>query len=119
MQTQRSRPKPVMPSLKEKRRYVVFEARSDHSLSISIMQNIIIDSYKELFGLFGLAAAGLQFLSDWKNNTGIIRVQTSHVDDLKSAFVHAQTFNTSPLFIHTIRVAGLLNRARHAYLEVS
>ncbi|GEM_PF-1354475 len=110
--------KPISPSLKEKRRYVVFEIQSFSPLTLQDTQQFIVAMYRDLFGMYGLAQAGLQFLSDWKNQKGIVRVSTKSLHLLQATFVHAQTFKNSPCFIRTVGVSGLLNKARQNYLEV-
>jgi len=76
--------KPLLPSLKEKKRYVVFEVISKDT---KYPEKEIKDAFLKLFGEVGLSEAGLIFLKNkYKNNKGIIKVNHKNVDRLKASF---------------------------------
>ncbi len=97
--------KSLLPSLKEKKRYVVFEVLTKTSLETAKKQ--ILSKAKELFGLYGLAKMNLRFLEDWNSNRGIVKVNNKYVDYLRSVFV------LNELSIRTVSVSGMLKKARN------
>jgi len=72
----------LLPSLREKDRYVLFESLK--GLSFAEVSSRIIDSFKLLFGEIGLAKAGVNVV-EWNSNKGIVRVAHTHVDNLRAA----------------------------------
>ena len=63
---------PLLPSLKEKKRYLVFEAISDKKLAFNDVAKAIQDSLHNYIGLLGTSQAGMQILPEkWDKNKGI------------------------------------------------
>lgn len=106
--------KHLLPSLREKKRYVVFEVISDQIFELAPVQQEIEKSYLRLFGEVGLSKAGLIFLHEKYNaNTqrGIIRVSHKNVDNLRSAFAITKNINGKNTIIRSIISSGILNKA--------
>ena len=77
---------PLLPSLKEKKRYLVFEAISDKKLAFNDVAKAIQDSLHNYIGLLGTGQAGMQILPEkWKDNKGVIRINHKFVDHLKAS----------------------------------
>ena len=106
---------PLLHSLKEKRRYVVFEAHSPDSLNYSEVQTAISNKAAELFGTIGLAHAGISFLPDWNKNKGIVRVAADSLDLIKSTFVFIKEINNKHLMLSSVGISGTLNKARNKF----
>lgn len=70
----------VTPARKERKRYVVYTPRNDQEVQ---------KSYQTLFGVVGLAQAGIMAV-DGNDTTGILRVTHTSVDELKAALVATQ-----------------------------
>ena len=51
--------KPLLPTLRTKKRYVVYEYISNTDISHNNIVKAVENSYKECFGVFGLGEAGL------------------------------------------------------------
>ena len=81
------RRKPLLPSLKEKKRYVAFEVMSEKTLKFEFVTNEIVNEITNYIGKLGYEKMGLIFLKDWSNNKGIARVNNKYVDHLKASFV--------------------------------
>ena len=107
--------KPILPSLKEKRRYLVFEAIGSN-LNFSEIKDSILNEMTALIGRIGMAKANVNFMEDWKNNRGIIKVNNKYVDYVKATFVCLKKVNKKEAIIRSIGVSGLLNKARSRYL---
>ena len=63
----------LLPTLKEKKRYILFEIISKDKITKDECGDAINKSCKELLGTLGCAKAGISFLKEtYKNNKGII-----------------------------------------------
>jgi len=98
--------KPLIPSLREKKRYLVYEMLSNEKLTKNKAIKIIKKSILKYLGELGQAKAGIMYL-DYKNNKGILRVNNKEVNNVKAALSL-----TNNMIIKTIYTTGLLNKAR-------
>ncbi len=110
----RIKQKTLLPSLREKKRYLVFEAISNAGLSFKDLKNSILSSFKELFGLDGLSKAGLEFV-EYNDNKGIIRVSTKGLDMLKATFCIVRKVNKEDVVLRSLGVSGMLKKARSKF----
>ena len=108
--------KPLLPSLKEKKRYIVFEVLSDTKFSFSIIKDIILDSYRKLFGELGLAESGIDFV-EFKDNNGIIKVSNKSVNNIKASFCFIRKVNKQDVIVRSLGVSGILNKARSKFIH--
>jgi len=99
--------KPLIPSLREKKRYLVYEITSPKKIKKLEAEQIIKTATKNFLGEFGLAKAGILFL-DYKNNKGILRINNKEVNKVRSAL----TLVNNKKIIKTIYISGLLNKAK-------
>ncbi len=97
--------KSLIPALREKKRYLVFEVISDRDASN--VTEAIRETMIRLFGEIDVSKAGLMFLES-KNNRGVIRVAHNYVDKLKAALVMTNLENT---ILRSVYVSGILNKA--------
>ena len=107
--------KPLLPSLREKKRYLVFEVISEKELTL-MPDKEIEESMLKLHGEIGLGKAGLIFLKNKWNKMlqrGIVKVHYKYVDQLKAALC---SFNTGDAIIRSIGVSGILKKAEEKYL---
>jgi RNase P/RNase MRP subunit POP5 len=95
----------VMPSLKEKKRYVAYEA------SETIDHNEVLNQCNSHLGIFDGAQAGLQLITT-NGNKGIIRVTTTHVDKLKASLALISNIHNKKVMIKTTNVSGILEKAK-------
>lgn len=101
--------KVILPTLKERNRYLVYEVKSKKSF---------VDIKKELkkamlqfLGEFEYAKANILILDDFKKNKGIIKVGHKHVDKVKVALMLIKIFN-----VETKGVSGILKKARIKFI---
>lgn len=92
----------MLPTLKEKKRYIAFETRD---ISFKDFSGIIVSVWTKLFGLFGVADAGLQFIK-FNKGKGILRVNNSFVNHARAVFCLAD------IPVSTIRVSGVLDKLK-------
>ncbi len=100
--------KHLKPSLKEKKRYLVFEVVNAKA-NKDTFKSIKLDAEKTL-GLFISASAGIQFIK-FKGNRALFRVSHKYVDHLKAALL----FNH--FVLKSVGVSGILKKAESNYLK--
>ncbi len=104
--------KGLLPSLREKKRYIAFEVMSETTLHFNDVTRTLWNSLLHLFGEVGAADAGLLFVKDqYKNNKGILRVKHTAVNRMKAAMAFTTTVNTAPVIVRSLGTSGILNKA--------
>ena len=104
--------KPLLPSLREKKRYVVYETISE-KLDKQKVENLIEDTCLNFMGENGYSKAGLMLLKDsWKRNKGIIKVNTKYVDEVKMSLGLIK----GSIIVNAIGVSGTLNKAKQKFM---
>ncbi|MDD5651597.1 MAG: Rpp14/Pop5 family protein [Candidatus Nanoarchaeia archaeon] len=109
--------KNLLPSLKEKKRYVAFEVISDTKPNYVDTTKAIIENYKKYFGLIGMAKSDLIILDDWKNQKGIIKINNKHTDELKMSLALLKNINNHNVIVRCLGISGIVNKARERYLN--
>lgn len=114
--------KPLLPSLKEKKRYIVFEVISDVSLPEQDIYHVIGENMHTYVGDLGMAQAGLQFIPEkWNHRTqrGIARVSHTSADALKASFVFINSIKNNKVTVHSVGTSGILAKTQkyltHSY----
>ncbi len=107
---------PLLPSLKEKRRYLVFEAFSQTPFTFQEIKEAILKETTQFLGRLGQARAGISLLDDWYKNKGIIRVSASSLNHLKAALLFIRKINKRDLILTTRGVSGTLHKARNKFI---
>lgn len=112
--------KPLLPSLRERNRYIVFEVISKAKFDSSAIFDAIYRAFDDLFGQFGLAGAGPMLIS-WNKakSKGILR--TSHVwkDALKSSFLFVKRINNADVLVKSVATSGTIKKAKSIFAEKS
>lgn len=105
--------KPLLPSLKERKRYLAFEVISNKQIStFKIVSRSVWDGVLNYIGTKGSARAGAWLLHDkWKKNKGIIRVNNKYVDDLKASLTLIKKIDNQDVIVRSLGVSGMLNKA--------
>lgn len=116
----KKRLKSLLPVLKERNRYVVFEIISGSKIrDFRAVSNQVLASYSRLYGEAGLAKANILPLADkWNANKqkGIIKVNHRHVHELKSAFLFINRIRHKDAIIRSIGTSGILKKAHSKYI---
>ncbi len=115
--------KPILPSLREKKRYLVFEIISKEKISdFNSVSNGVMKSMLQLLGQLGTAKAGIIMLDNkWnpKAQRGIVKVSNRHVDALKAALAFAHKIDDKEVIFRSIGVSGILKKAEERYLKTA
>jgi ribonuclease P/MRP protein subunit POP5 len=119
----KTRLKPVLPSLREKKRYLVFEVISKEKISdISLVSSAVSECSLQFMGQLGAAKAGVMMLNnkwDAQLQRGIIKVSHKHVDSLKSALFFAEKISNTEVIFRSLGVSGILKKAEDRYLKAA
>ena len=108
--------KPLLPSLKEKRRYLVYQAITETPTTLEETRQAIQEETQTFLGKLGAAKAGLVFLDDWHDQKGILRIATPAVDQIKTALFMIRKINKKEAILTTKGVSGTLNQARNKFI---
>jgi len=110
--------KPLLPSLKEKRRYVAFEVIAQSRFSEKDVSEAITTSVLEQVGVRGLSRAGLRFVPEsWDNEKmrGIVRVAHDAAEMLKSTFPFIRSIRNKNVVVRSIGTSGLLAKLQASF----
>jgi ribonuclease P/MRP protein subunit POP5 len=108
--------KPLQPTLREKKRYIVYEILSKTPLSFQDISKALTSSIKSFIGELGCAKAGIIILNKTKNNRGILKVSHKSMDEVKAALTLIKEINDQKVIVKTIKTSGVLNKALN-YME--
>ncbi len=104
----------LLPSLRQKKRYVVFEIKSDRSFSLSEVQEAVESSLARFLGELGIAKAGPLFLREkWNEQKQrfVVKINRAFVDELKSALILNKKIKNTPILIKSVISSGTLKKA--------
>ncbi len=107
--------RPVLPSLREKKRYMAFEVQTEGKIDLDHAKKSIEQCMKGFLGDLGMARVGILFLDDWKQNRGIMKINTKYVDDVKASLALVQEVGNKKAIVRSIAVSGALEKIRSSY----
>jgi len=103
--------KPLLPTLKERQRYIAYEVISAHAvqdISESLLQRL-----SETLGVFGMAKAGILSISyDTSSQTGILRCNHDQLPTVRAALVMVTHLGRTPVIIKTRGASGILDKVK-------
>lgn len=110
--------KPVMPSLREKKRYLVFEVLAKRRIAEpSSIRRAVYNSMLQLYGEMGAADAGLIMLDfNASSQRGIVKVSNKCVNSLKASLSLIKNVNAEPATLKSVGISGTLRKARAKYI---
>jgi RNase P/RNase MRP subunit POP5 len=97
---------PLPPSLREKKRYIVYEHMGNKQ-SFVALKPLIEKELKTFLGTLGTEQAGINILKDTFNydkQQGVLKVNHHYVNHIKAAFA------TSQLSLRSIKTTGTLTK---------
>ena len=115
--------KPVLPSLREKKRYLAFEVISREKIrDVNSVSNTISGCVLRFLGQLGAAKAGIMVLSNkWDAETqrGIIKVSHKYADALKASLMFADKADNKEAIFRSIGVSGILRKAENKFMKIT
>jgi len=110
--------KPILPSLREKKRYIAFEILAEDMLELKSVENAIVGTSQGFLGELTMAKTGMRMLPDtFNDNKGLIRVGSPYVDHVKAALGLVDKIDQKPVSVRSLGVSGILNKAVTNYLK--
>ena len=114
------RVKAVLPSWREKKRYIAFEVLSKSRIkAVSEVSKALWRSHLALAGELGAARAGMLFLNDkydMQSQRGIIRVSHDQVHHVRASLALVMSIEQQPVIVRSIGSSGVLRKAEGRYL---
>jgi RNase P/RNase MRP subunit POP5 len=106
--------KPLLPTLRTKKRYVVYDVICDKTIDIRMVFSLISASYKECFGIFGLGYAGLidTKIYNQEKKSGILKINNKYVGDLRVAMSMIEKIDGISALVKTKITSGILKKAK-------
>ena len=104
----------LLPSLRQKKRYVVFEIKSDKAFSLSEVQEAVESSLLRFLGELWTAKASPLFLKEKWNETEqccAVKVNHTYVVELQSALIRNKKIKNTPVLIKSVISSGTLKKA--------
>ena len=105
--------KPLLPSLREKKRYLAFEVLSEHNINQDKIMESIEESSSNLMGELETGKAGIQLVDEIHNNKGILRVNNKYLDKLKTSLLLVKEINNKKVIIKSNKVSGILKKVKN------
>ena len=113
--------KPVLPSLREKKRYLVFEVISREKINdFGPVSEAIQSCALDFLGRIGTAKAGIIALSNKWNpqlQRGIIKIGHRNVDAVKAALTFIHKIGNTDAIFRSVGVSGILRKAENKFLK--
>ncbi|MBW2976126.1 ribonuclease P protein component 2 [Candidatus Woesearchaeota archaeon] len=113
--------KPLLPSLREKKRYLAYEVISRERFNDAFhVSKAILEASKEFLGNLGMARAGIVTLDDkWNANMqrGIMRVNNKQVDNVKASLIFVKKIGGNEAIVKSVGASGILRKAQQKYLN--
>jgi ribonuclease P/MRP protein subunit POP5 len=104
--------KPLLPTLKERQRYIAYEVLSAHAIPNDI-SDALLHRLSEILGVFGTADAGILSVSyEQSTQTGILRVNHDQVPKVKAALLMITHIGKQQVIIRTLGVSGILKKVK-------
>lgn len=107
--------KPLLPTLREKKRYIAFEVQAEKRVPLDQVMSCVENTLKKFLGDLGMARAGVHFLKDWKNQRGILKTNTKHVDEVKAALALVQEIAGGKAIVRSLAVSGTVDKIRRTH----
>ncbi len=105
----------LLPTLKERKRYILFRVISDLKFEKEDISKCVTQACLQFLGEYGVAQAGIQFLPEtWnmESQTGVIRAGHKFVDHVKASLALVRDINGKKANLSSIKVSGVINKVK-------
>jgi len=112
--------KPLLPTLKEKKRYLAFEIISNSKIkAFSEISKAIWSSTLSFAGTKGAARMGMWVFPEKYNpekQRGLIRVSHRSLDELKASLALIKNIEEQTVIVRSIGASGIMEKAEQKYV---
>ncbi len=113
--------KPLLPTLKEKKRYLAFEIVSKSKIkAFSSVSKALWGAFLSLFGTRGAAEAGLWVFSEKYNSNsqrGLLKVSHRSLDSSRASLAMVTEIESQPVVVRSLGASGILKKAEKKFIE--
>ena len=110
--------KPIIPSLKEKKRYVVYDIICDSKVDFTDAKEIIDSQNLRFLGELTLSKANIMHINELYNeNKGVIKVDNKYLNELKMSLSLIKEIKAKKAIVNPIFVSGVLNKIKNKYFR--
>ena len=104
----------LLPSLRQKKRYVVFELLSDQKFSFPDIKQEVQNAILRFIGYEGMAKASVMILAERFNEEKqrfTVKINNVFVDTMKTALMLSTHIQQKPIIIKSLITSGTLKKA--------
>ena len=110
IQKNKTKIKPLSPTLRERKRYLAFEVISEKSLDQKSISKAIMQNTQEFIGTLGASKAGLKFMK-FNDQRGLIKVTHRNLDKLRASLSIISQIEGQDVIVQTLGASGTLKKA--------
>ncbi len=107
--------KPLVPTLRERKRYLAFEVQAKKECPWNAIKREVRGALQKYVGVDGSAKAGLLFVKNNKNK-GVLRVAHTSLDAIRGSFVFITEIEKQKVIVRSIGASGMLHKTMR-YIE--
>ena len=104
--------KGILPTLREKKRYVSYKIISENTINMDRALEIIKSKILSFMGILNYGKAGIMFLSS--RNSNVIKVKSNFLDQLRTSLILIKEIDGNDVIIKTTNVSGILKKLNNA-----
>ncbi len=108
--------KPLLPSLREKKRYLAYEIISENILSKKSVLTLLRQKLVQTLGTFDSAGAGIMVLPskyDYKGQKGVLKVNHRYLDKVKAGFCLINDIDGNKVIVRSLGASGMINKMKN------
>lgn len=105
--------KPLLPTLRQKKRYIAYKVIADKKLSQKDIENAIYGKTKEMYGTIGLSDIGIMFFKEKFNaekQAGFFKVNHNKINQIRSVFPFIESINNEKAVVECITASGSMKK---------
>ena len=110
----------LLPSLRERKRYLAFEIISESRIDdFELVSGEINSNLLNFMGEIGAAASGFRLLKDcWnkKEQKGVLMINDCHMPSAQAALALMEKTGNNTMIINSLGVSGILKKAKEKYI---
>ncbi|MDP3990253.1 MAG: Rpp14/Pop5 family protein [archaeon] len=101
----------LLPSLKERKRYVLFKIDSKEDFTAMDVKKAVDNAIKDFIGELGISKASPMFLSErYQKNQFIVKVNHKFVNEVVSAIILIKKIKNTPVLLQSVIISGTLKK---------
>lgn len=105
--------KSLLPSLKEKKRYIAIKVEPIQGYLTRNPTEEIIHKIKTVLGVFDSADAGLMYLDyDGKNNISFIKCSALSLDKVRASLLFIDEIGMQKVILSSLKVSGMVDKIK-------